>query len=340
MDYYDPSRQRIRVSLGPISKRDAEAIHAKQIVSMKEGKYFDSQVTKDWAFNDAINDYLSYSRLHKKSWRSDALKSRPLLLFFGKKNISYITSSEIERYKRLRLLSVVESTVNRELALLKTIFARLNRDGRYNKNPAKPVKLLSEQHLKRDRIINHDEWLRLVGASPDLLKHLLIVAYYTAMRKGEILGLTWNQVDLNHCVITLSASVTKTKKPRVIPLTVEVHSILQDRKGLANGPWVFHRNGRRLINMDKLWKRACRQANIDDLRFHDLRHSAITRLIKAGIPEQAIMALSGHSTRSVFDRYVNLKTDDIRQYLNAAATHSHNLVTVKNNNADSNEKDQ
>jgi len=77
-------------------------------------------------------------------------------------------------------------------------------------------------------------------------------------------------------------------------------------------PYVFHFRGKKINSVKESFRAACKRAGIENFRFHDLRHTAITRWVKAGVPESAIMMVLGHKTRKVFDRYVNLKPEDVR----------------------------
>jgi integrase len=118
------------------------------------------------------------------------------------------------------------------------------------------------------------------------------LAYVTAMRKGEILGLRWNQVDLQNKVIVLEAADTKTQEKREIPLDEGLLDLLKRVPRFLGSHYVFTQKGKPIGNIRKGFFGACERAGIKDFRFHDLRHCAVTNLRKAGVPDTRHMPSS------------------------------------------------
>ncbi len=136
-----------------------------------------------------------------------------------------------------------------------------------------------------------------------------MIGYYMGLRLGEIIDLTWPEVDLKKAFIRLPASRTKTDSARSIPIHPEVGAILEILpRGLRTGR-VFLFDGKPFNEFKRSWKTALRNAGINDFRFHDLRHCALNNLRRAGNDFFEIMALSGHKTMSCFKRY-NLVTEE------------------------------
>jgi integrase len=106
-------------------------------------------------------------------------------------------------------------------------------------------------------------------------------------------------------VIRLRPQVSKNKDGRLLPITGELIGIVQraTAKRVLSCRHVFHENGRAIGSFRKAWKTACKAAGIGQIIVHDLRRSAVRNMVRAGIPERVAMSLSGHKTRSVFDRY-------------------------------------
>jgi integrase len=128
--------------------------------------------------------------------------------------------------------------------------------------------------------------------------------YYCGVRVGEAVQIQWSQVDLAGALIRLEVEQTKTNEARTVPspdVLVDVLKRVKKKKGL-----VFTSNGLR-----DDWTKATEAAGLSGLLVHDLRRSAIRNLIKAGVPEKVAMAISGHKTRSVFDRYHIVDTTDV-----------------------------
>jgi integrase len=318
--------KRYRQSVGPTTRREALKAYGKRKVEVKENRIFDKKLLCDMTFEEMVDDYLAYSKEHKKSHKSNVDVCRRLGRFFGGRKVRDVQPSDIENYKHQRRnhitttgKPVAVSTINRELACLKRMYNRLIMDRKIDFNPMKYVKLFNEDHLQRDRVLTPEEFLRLYDNSDQDLRPIIEMAYYTAMRRGEILNLTWDRVDLKSGFIRLNPEDTKTARKRMIPLNDRLLEILRERLPQRFlSPHVFHRNGQRIKSIKEGFMSACERAGIENFRFHDLRHTAITRWVKKGVPESAIMCVSGHATRKVFDRYVNLTAEDVRTMLTTA----------------------
>jgi integrase len=167
------------------------------------------------------------------------------------------------------------------------------------------ISLADEQ--KRQRILSLDEEDKLLAACVDERAHLkaiLICALDTGMRQGEIFKLTWGQVDLEHRTITISAFNTKTLQQRSVPVserlaaeltrlyTTRPHEPAQSVFGISN-------------NVKRSFAQVKDKAGVKGLRFHDLRHSAATRLVQFGLSLPEVGRLLGHSQPATTYRYVN-----------------------------------
>ncbi len=150
------------------------------------------------------------------------------------------------------------------------------------------------------------------------MKPLVIFLYYCGVRKGEALQIEWSQVDLAAAIIRLEEEQTKSGDPRTVPLPdalVEMLRVQEPKEGR-----VFDGT-----NLRKEWQRACAAVELgtltkvegkidpryNGLLIHDLRRSAIRNLVRAGVPEKVAMSISGHKTRSVFDRYNIVDEQDV-----------------------------
>jgi len=155
---------------------------------------------------------------------------------------------------------------------------------------------------------------------PPHLKGVIACGYYTGMRRGEILGLTWDKVDLENRFIKLEAADTKDKEPRLIPICDELYEILKGQPPALHHDYVFTYRGNPITtNFKRSFASACEKAGVPHGRkikggitFHDLRHTFNTYMRKAGVPESVIMKITGHSTREMFDRYNTIDADDAK----------------------------
>jgi integrase len=252
-----------------------------------------------------------------------------LVEHFGDRRIRAITHSDIEAFKlaRLKVLTIRGTTrsiasVNRELEILRAILNFALRQDWISKNPfnsgASLISKADETH--RERLMTFEEEKKLLAACEvDSRKHLrpiLIAAVDTAMRRGELLKLRWRNVDFAARSIEIEAFNTKTARARAVAMTSRLESELKqlyenapkDPEGIVFGIKDNFKNG---------FAAACKEAKIEGLRFHDLRHTAITRMVEAGMQPAEVMRVSGHTTPAMLWRYMNANVDTARRAADA-----------------------
>jgi integrase len=199
--------------------------------------------------------------------------------------------------------------VNRELEVMRAVMRFAKQQKWIITSPFEEGSSLISKadETKRERVLSFDEEKRLLAACQGRRAHLhalIITAIDTAMRRGELFKLQWKEVDFIGRTITITARNSKTAKARIIAMTPRVHQELlqlaavapQDGNGLVFGI---------TDTIKKSFTGACAAAQITGLRFHDLRHTAITRMVQAGITPMEVMKISGHTQMVTFARYVN-----------------------------------
>lgn len=185
---------------------------------------------------------------------------------------------------------------------------RAVRHGKLNHNPVSGVKKLAENNV-RMKTLTQEEFENLLRHCPDHVRPIVLTAFYTGMRKSEVIGLTWGEVDLKAGFIRLPSDRTKPKIARPVPLHPRIKKTLERLPRGLHTDRVFLKDGKPLSDIKRSYRTACHQAGLDDFTFHDLRHCAINNLRQAGNDYFRIMAISGHKTMSVFKRY-NLVTEE------------------------------
>jgi len=146
---------------------------------------------------------------------------------------------------------------------------------------------------------------RCVSGCRDYLKDPITFLYLSGWRLGEMKTLEWRDVDIAGQVVRLRPAISKNKDGQVLPLSGELLEIIV--RASANRrldcPFVFHLDGQPVGDFKRSWATACKTAGVGKVLVHDLCRTAVRNMVRAGIPDRVAMALSGHKTRSVFDRY-------------------------------------
>ena len=155
---------------------------------------------------------------------------------------------------------------------------------------------------------------------PQHIKPFITFAYKTGWRHSEITGLTWSRVDLNNGIVRIETGETKTDEARTVYLDDELKEVFQiqweNRKRTKKLiPYVFPnaKGVDKIKRFDKAWKKACKDAGIGKRYFHDFRRTAVRNMVRSGIPEGVAMKISGHKTRSIFDRYNIVSDADLKE---------------------------
>ena len=311
----------------------AELILAKVKVALLS---LDSQVKqiigKSIPFSELMGRYVKEVSSTKRSSESDKFRSKLLIKFFEDRKIDTITTQDVYQYQDWRKNQTVPQsnkpisgpTINREISLLRHAFRKAVRWGYLNQNPAQGIEGFSE--TKRERYITDDEFddIKEVAEAHDNSQHLppiMDALYNTAQRSGRILNLKWPQIDLKERNITFE-QVSKTKKvPFLIWINDPLYDLLTRLKSERSlkkvvGPYVFQKNdGTPYKSINKVWKSCCRKAGVKDVRVHDMRHKAITDMVRAGFSLEFVGRVAGHTTPTTTQRYTHLSVDATKEAL-------------------------
>jgi integrase len=285
--------------------------------------------------SDFIDEhFLPWSRDNKRSWYADGWRSKSLKKFFAGRRLDEITPLLIEKFKSKELEKISErgtkqspASVNRKLELLSRILSMAVDYGMIPSNPCQRVRKFRLNN-RRERYLSVEEEGRLMKmllGRKSYLRPIVILALNTGMRRGEILNLEWWQVDFNSDRLIVTKS--KSGKPRHIPMNQIVRETLLELKETSNGMLVFEskRNpGHPILDPKKGFKAALKDAEIENFRFHDLRHTAGTRLAEAGVDAFTIKDILGHASIQTSAIYVHATDDGKRRALTALGQYTEN----------------
>ena len=165
------------------------------------------------------------------------------------------------------------------------------------------------------------------------------------MRKGEVLNLRWDQLDLDRGLLRLDPDSTKSDKGRLVPLVEDLLDVLRQWrfKALAeypSCPWICHYRGQKLTRLTRAWDTALRRVGLEGKLFHDLRRTGVRNMVRAGISERVAMQISGHKTRSVFDRYDIVSERDLHDAAERLNAHVRRLTSPGAHDSFRRERDQ
>lgn len=228
-------------------------------------------------------------------------------------DLAALSSDHVADYRDRRLGAVEAGTVRRELAILSHVLEIARKEWGY-RLAGNPVKDIRQPALSnaRDRRLQPGEFDRLLAATDGSrnrhLKPIVRLAVETGMRRGELLDLKWSHIDLARRVVHIP--ITKTGKPRTIPLTDGAIEVLGGREQVGDVVFPITSNAFKLA-----WGRAVLRSGLDDLHFHDLRHEAVSRFFEIGLSLPEVAVISGHRDPRMLFRYTHLRPHELAQKL-------------------------
>ena len=279
--------------------------------------------------------FLPWSRANKRSWYADEWRSQSLKTFFEGKRLDEINPLLIEKFKSKEREKITKrggkqttTSVNRKIELLSRILSMAVDYGMIQSNPCQRVRKFQLDN-RRERYLSVEEESRLMSmlfGKRAYLRPIVILALNTGMRRGEILNLEWWQVNFssNRIIVTK----TKSGKPRHIPMNQIVRETLLESKESSKGKYVFESKknpGHPILDPKKAFKLALKDAGIENFRFHDLHHTAGTRLAEAGADAFTIKDILGHASIQTSAIYVHATDEGKRRAINALGQYAENL---------------
>lgn len=288
--------------------------------------------------------YRPWAEAHRKTGTQTVQRTLARFKEFRSNRLSEISPWKIEKWRSARLKSgTAASTVNRNVTMLKAILQKAVEWDLIENNPLSKVRPLRTDQAAKIRFLETDEerslrdamdqretrlreerrrynqWLAQRGlpAYPDLdqlafadyLKPMVLISMNTGVRRGELFNLKWSDIDFNRKTLTVSGTTAKSGKTRHIPINREAHNTLQGWRAQTNSgnELVFTAStGDRFDNVCSSWEAALALADIEDFRWHDLRHHFASMLVMKGVDLNTVRELLGHGDLKMTIRYAHL----------------------------------
>lgn len=326
VSYTDASGKRTRRSTGTEDRKEGEGLLAKWKLESHRGRQWEEEPQR--TFDELMLSYLRVIEAENRASDRDRYSLKQLYPYFTGRNLLSITPAEVRAYiQRRQVAGVGPATINREIGLLNAAlnYARREWDwdvpnaaaGRRLREPEGRVRWLSK--AQADALIAVAIGQRRAPHLADFIR----LGLHTGMRRGEMLGLEWDRVDLQVGLIYLKGVHQKNGRHESVLLNKEATVAIRARERFRqthcpSSPWVFcNRSGGPIRSVRKSFASACRKAGLDDFRPHDLRHTCAAWLVQVGVPLIEVRDLLRHSTIRMTERYAHLAPQNARAAVEA-----------------------
>jgi len=321
IDYFNPDGKRVRKSFK--KKKDAEAELGKRVSLIAEGRYLDVKKEYKTTLKESLDKYVENFQSQAGYKTGKKYNINHIREYFGAQTLlANIKFVDLETYRNhLRDSLTVNGTirkdasVNRAMSCLRHIFSKGVEWDTVEKSPFdKGKSLMLKENNQRFRFLTEEEIPSLLDACPGYLHNIIECAINTGMRKGEILSLKWDQIRNGFIYL----HETKPKKARQIPVNdaLEVMFKRIRKEQHLTSKHIFLYNGKPVKEVRRAFKTSLKKANIQDFKFHDLRHTFASHLIMKGGSLKDLQELLGHSTMTMTLRYAHLTQEHKKKAVN------------------------
>lgn len=300
------------------STKKSEAVNLRnQLLAKKERGETQGGMAEKVSIGELLDEVLKSDIKESTRYIWEKVVEKSIRPFFGHLRAKRLSTDHMDEYREKRKTEGrSDATVNRELSILRTAFHNARK-----RTPPKVVAVpyfpMVKETTVRKGFLTDQQYAALRDALPEELRPVFVVDYMTGIRKGELLKVTWPQVDLESRLITLEYGETKNQEARTVPITSgDMFNALSAEKKKHDeqwprSPWVFSRRGEKIKDFRWAWDEACKTAGVPDLKFHDLRRTAVRNMRRAGVPQVMRMKISGHKTTSMEQRYNITDREDL-----------------------------
>jgi integrase len=339
VEYRNADRIKKRLKLGvhgQLTTEEARDLAKKKLgkVALGEDPVEEKKRVRDLSsVEELANNYIERHGYKKrpKSLQEDQKLIRNLILpVIGKSKVINVTRRDIESLHKS--LQKTPYQANRTIALLSKMFSLAISWGWRDNNPASGIEKFQEE--KRDRWLNQEEldrlWAVLDRYPKNISAYIFKFLLLTGARKGEALGATWDQFDLDKGVWTKPSHLTKQKKREHLPLSEKALDILRSLKNInpKSSHYLFpgRVEGQPIKEIKTFWKKVLKEAGLKDVRIHDLRHTHASHLVSSGLSLSIVGKLLGHTQASTTQRYAHLADEPLREAAELFGSKVGNLI--------------
>jgi integrase len=311
-----PNGQQVRRSAQTANKQQAQEFHDQlksecwRVAKLGE--------TPRYKWQQAVERWLLEKNGEKVTLHDDRNHLRWLHAHLYDLYLDEINRDTIERITLARLKEgVSHATVNRLLAALRAILRRAEHDWEWL-NKAPHIRLLPEPK-KRVRWLTQQETQRLLSVLPEYLAEMVRFSLGTGLRESNVTDLQWSQVDLQRQCAWIHPDQAKARKAIPVPLNSDALAVIERQRG-KHPVYVFSYQGKKVRNGNNhTWRKALKQAGIENFRWHDLRHTWASWHIQRGTPLHVLQELGGWSGPEMVQRYAHLSADHLKAYADRLA---------------------
>lgn len=310
VDIAAPNGERIRETTGTANKALAQEFHDKLKHELWRIAKLGDRPRRTW--NEAVVRWLK-EQSHKATLQTDKIHLRWLDVHLGGKYLDAINRTMIDRLTDVRIAEgVSNASVNRVLEVLRAILRKSVNEWEWL-DRAPQVRMLKEP-TRRIRFLNREEAQRLLAELPEHLADMAAFSLATGLRRSNVTGMQWSQVDVVKRLAWIHPDQAKARKAIPVPLNAE--AVLLIRKQIGKHPThVFSYNGHPILQVStKAWYKALERAGIEDFRWHDLRHTWASWHVQNGTPLFALQELGGWESPEMVRRYAHLAADHLAPY--------------------------
>lgn len=310
IQFYSPAGKRIQRSAKTQIKKDAQRLHDKLKHEAWLLGNLDEEPRRTWG--EATERWLIESE-HKRS-----LKDSKWIIKWLDKHLAGLYLDQINREKVISISllrkkdGVENGTINRTMSVLRVILNCAVREWGWLQS-APFIKALKEPKI-RVRWLTQEEASNLLAELPEHLHAMTVFSLATGLRESNVVNLEWEQVDLKRKCCWIYADQAKENKAIAVPLNASAVDVIHEQTG-KNPRYVFTYQGNKVNRCNnQAWKKSLKRADIENFRWHDLRHTWASWHIQNGTPPHILQKLGGWKSLGMVNRYAHLSSKNLEDY--------------------------